>query len=1097
MIKESVVKQLGIRIYPNSQIATQADGNLKLEIVGEVHFNVERDNFLLKFEGLVARSLDADVLAGIPFCIQNNISLHPATSSVQIQETPYPYDFTSRKPSVSRIQTAIARSSSESKTIWPGDFVDASCDIDPSIDVEVAVEPSWSKMIPSVPIITHCLQGKIRLVNNSDQPIHVSKNQHIAHVVRTINPEDMPIIPITTDIPAKENSKHNSDLVKINPDKMQECSSWEKAYSDLPKDFEHVFSDTLPGYNGKSGNIEACVNISNCLPPQRKGRVPLYSRDKLVELQYLFDSLENLKIFGKPEDSNVNVEYVNPSFLVKKSDGGFRLVTSFGEVAKHCKPVPSLMPDVEATLRQIGQWKYLIKSDLTKAYFQIPLKHSSQKYCGVVTPFKGIRIYKRCAMGMPGSESILEELMSRILGKLIVEGKCVKIADDLYCGSEDSLEDLFSSWSQVVRLLSDNDLRLSAPKTIILPRSTVVLGWIWNQGTLAASSHQISPLVRAEPPKTVKELRSFVGSFRSLSKVIENASKIVAPLESLAAGRQSSEKISLSESSLACFNNVKECLKSTKIIHIPKRSDHLWIVTDGAVKSSGIGATLYITRSDKNRPLLAGFFSSKLKQHQPRWLPCEVEALAISTACNHFRPYIIQSIHQTHVLTDSRPCVQAYYKLNRGEFSTSARVQTFLTIVNNLNVSVQHVSGTSNIVADYASRNAAPCYSSDCQICKFISESESSVVFSLGSVEEKIQSLIPYGDRSAWKSIQSSCPSISQAIFHLKQGTRPSKKCTKINDTKRYLRESTLARDGLLVVKSHGIFTEPTDRFVVPRNMLQAILTSIHLKGNHPTPHQLKMTFRRNFAALDLDRAIQENVDGCHICSSVKHLPKHITEFSTSPPDHVGQRFAIDVLRRCKQFILIARESLSSFTCATMIKSEKAEHLLDGVATLLVPIHPFNGPHSTIRIDPAPGFRSLFFSQPLSSKGLLFDLGRVKNPNKNPIAEKAVRELQDELIRMDPMGTPISSCQLSFAIATLNSRIRYHGLSAYEVMFGRNQFTASKIPIDESKIITAQQEARLENHQASLKSQSSPLSGKLNESYSNSKKGLFIYLKND
>ena len=48
-----------------------------------------------------------------------------------------------------------------------------------------------------------------------------------------------------------------------------------------------------------------------------------------------------------------------------------------------------------------------------------------------------------------------------------------------------------------------------------------------------------------------------------------------------------------------------------------------------------------------------------------------------------------------------------------------------------------------------------------------------------------------------------------------------------------------------------------------------------------------------------------------------------------------------------------------------------------------------------------------------------------------------------------------------------------------------------------SKIITAQQESRLDNHQASLKSQCPRLSGKLNESYSNFKEGLLIYLKND
>ena len=52
------------------------------------------------------------------------------------------------------------------------------------------------------------------------------------------------------------------------------------------------------------------------------------------------------------------------------------------------------------------------------------------KYCGVVTPFKGTRVYARCAMGMLGSESALEELMCRVLGDLLQAGIVTKLADD-------------------------------------------------------------------------------------------------------------------------------------------------------------------------------------------------------------------------------------------------------------------------------------------------------------------------------------------------------------------------------------------------------------------------------------------------------------------------------------------------------------------------------------------------------------------------------------------------------------------------------------------------------------------------------------------
>ena len=153
-------------------------------------------------------------------------------------------------------------------------------------------------------------------------------------------------------------------------------------------------------------------------------------------------------VFVRPEDVDVAVEYLNPSFLIKKPNGSFRLVRAFADVGRYSKPQPSLMPDVDSILRQIASWKYIIKTDLTQAFYQIPLQRESMKYCGVATPFKGVRVYAKCAMGMPGSETALEELMCRVLGDLLQEGVLTKLADDLYCGAN-NLEDLLKIWHRV------------------------------------------------------------------------------------------------------------------------------------------------------------------------------------------------------------------------------------------------------------------------------------------------------------------------------------------------------------------------------------------------------------------------------------------------------------------------------------------------------------------------------------------------------------------------------------------------------------------------------------------------------------------------
>ena len=136
------------------------------------------------------------------------------------------------------------------------------------------------------------------------------------------------------------------------------------------------------------------------------------------------------------------------------------------------------------------------------------------------------------------------------------------------------------------------------------------------------------------------------------------------------------------------------------MITIPQPDDQLWIITDGTFKDPGVGATLYLTRGN-GKPQLAGFFSAKLQKRQQDWIPCEIEALSIAAAVKHFSPYVIQSKLQACFLTDSRPCVQAFEKLCRSEFSTSARLATFLSVVSIFQVSVRHLLGSVNLPSDF------------------------------------------------------------------------------------------------------------------------------------------------------------------------------------------------------------------------------------------------------------------------------------------------------------------------------------------------------------------------------------------------------------
>ncbi|KAK3103372.1 hypothetical protein FSP39_018802 [Pinctada imbricata] len=785
MIKASVAKTLGLQIKSTVQSAHQADGSSPLHVIGETNTIFTHENHTLVFEGLVVENLDSDVLAGIPFMERNDISIRPSKQQIIIGEGyTYTYGLNSAAShvTVARRAQVLRASVSETTTIWPGEFLELKVPEDFSVsdDDIISLEQTDSSQNHTwpAPTLLNSIAGRIRIPNFSSEPQTIKRNAHIGTLRATFVPDNVNNTAKVSNPSEKLQNTKFSQNVRVDPDNV------------LSKDMKSKFHDLLHEHDDK------------------------------------FDEFEAMGVFRKPEDINVNVEYVNPSFLVKKPSGDFRLVTAFADVGRYTKPQPSLMPDVDSTLRKIAQWKYIAISDLTKSFYQIPLSNDSMKYCGVVTPFRGVRVYVRSAMGMPGSEVALEELTCRVLGDLVQEGIVAKVADDLYCGGS-TPEELLRNLDRVLKALRRCDLNLSASKTVIAPKEATILGWVWRQGTICASKHRISTLSSCQIPTTVAGLRSFIGAYKVLSRVVPDCSHFLAPLDDMTAGHDSKEKLLWTDEMSASFRQAQLALNSHKAITLPRPDDQLEIVTDGALRRSGIGATLYINRN--GTIMLAGFFSAKLRKNQNMWLPCEIEALSIAASIKHFSPYIIQASSNAAVLTDSKPCVQAFEKLCRGEFSASPRVTTFLSTASRYCVSIRHVAGQSILPSDFASRNAPECTHPSCQICTFVSTTENSVVQQI-SVEDILNESVrlPFTTRSAWNAIQTECSDLRRTAAHLKQGTRPSKKFTDVKDVKRYLQVASIAKDGILIVKRDIPFMPSRELIVVPRNVLEGLLTSTH-----------------------------------------------------------------------------------------------------------------------------------------------------------------------------------------------------------------------------------------------------------------------------
>ena len=180
-------------------------------------------------------------------------------------------------------------------------------------DKVVALEPrSLSKTYSSTDWppaqLINVVDNEIRIVNKTQNPIHIPKNEHICQV-RATYVVDPPKISSASHYKKSKSTMVPPYSKNIILDK-QLSEEWCKTFTDTNLKFDSVFEPFGGRYNGNSGRLKMRINFGSSTPPVRKLHAPNYGRDNLNALQDKFDELEAQGVFARPEDVGVRVNCV-------------------------------------------------------------------------------------------------------------------------------------------------------------------------------------------------------------------------------------------------------------------------------------------------------------------------------------------------------------------------------------------------------------------------------------------------------------------------------------------------------------------------------------------------------------------------------------------------------------------------------------------------------------------------------------------------------------------------------------------------------------------------------------------------------------------
>ena len=328
---ESEARKRGFKIHPNSQMSKLGDGVTKLKGVGEIHETFFRNNWSVKYSAIVVKDLTSPFIGGLTFqkdngiqqdIVRNVISIHDKQVTVQSTD---PISLLSTAPLVSSHHKVKPKSpqtqsslSFKSSVLLPGQDVHLTVELEDG--VEICVEPGAqsNKSWPESQYQT-VKNGKITLRNSTTEPIFLGKE------VKNCQIRD-------TEVPKNQDSNY----YVFKPDKDEQPSSMESiskidlknvvSETALQKvlkthdDFQDVFDqDLTQGYNGFFGKHECKLNWATSERPlANKVNVPSYNHELKYLQQELMDELTRQGVLLIPQDHDINVQSVCPSFIQRK-----------------------------------------------------------------------------------------------------------------------------------------------------------------------------------------------------------------------------------------------------------------------------------------------------------------------------------------------------------------------------------------------------------------------------------------------------------------------------------------------------------------------------------------------------------------------------------------------------------------------------------------------------------------------------------------------------------------------------------------------------------------------------------------------------------
>ena len=269
-------------------------------------------------------------------------------------------------------------------------------------------------------------------------------------------------------------------------------------------------------------------------------------------------------------------------------------------------------------------------------------------------------------------------------------GEIMEVFMDNFSVFGPSFDALLQHLMQILDVCIKKRLVLSWEKSHFMVRESIVLGHLVSSNALEVDKAKVEVIQDLALPKSIRELKSFLGHVSFYRRFIQDFAKISKPLTSLFC---KDKDFIIEEEGKHAFMQLKQSLVEAPILKSPNWDLPFEIMRDAS--DFAIGAVL---GQQINKKPTAIFYARKtLADAQLNYTTVEKEFLAVVFALEKFRPYVLVS--KIIVYTDH---AALKYLLSKKE--AKPRLIRWVLLLQEFDLEIKDKKGSENSMVDHLSR---------------------------------------------------------------------------------------------------------------------------------------------------------------------------------------------------------------------------------------------------------------------------------------------------------------------------------------------------------------------------------------------------------